>query len=110
MEGWLCQLMVYKVFNRIAFSLQAHMSNTKGGDKQYRHNQQLEELRNLQDKLSGEKASWATTKEQEEKELEEKRQELLRLQVSNLTLLKISIFCWKKMLNPQITDISGKQF
>lgn len=60
------------------------MSNTKGGDKQYRHNQQLEELRNLQDKLSGEKASWAATKEQEEKELEEKRQELLRLQVSKV--------------------------
>ncbi|ERL91348.1 hypothetical protein D910_08680, partial [Dendroctonus ponderosae] len=63
-------------------SLQAQVSNMKGTDKQYRHNQQLEELRNLQDKLSGEKASWAATREQEEKELEEKRQELLRLQVS----------------------------
>ncbi|KAL1501089.1 hypothetical protein ABEB36_006480 [Hypothenemus hampei] len=61
-------------------SLQAQMSNFKGADKQYRHNQQLEELRNLQDKLSGEKASWAATKEQEERELEEKRQDLLRLQ------------------------------
>ncbi|KAH1000684.1 hypothetical protein HUJ04_012983 [Dendroctonus ponderosae] len=61
-------------------SLQAQVSNMKGTDKQYRHNQQLEELRNLQDKLSGEKASWAATREQEEKELEEKRQELLRLQ------------------------------
>ncbi|XP_066155730.1 rho guanine nucleotide exchange factor 18 isoform X2 [Euwallacea fornicatus] len=61
-------------------SLQAQMSSVKGADKLYRHNQQLEELRNLQDKLSGEKASWAATKEQEEKELEEKRQELVRLQ------------------------------
>lgn len=87
-----------KVYNCIAFSLQAHMSNTKGGDKQYRHNQQLEELRNLQDKLSGEKASWAATKEQEEKELEEKRQELLRLQVSNLTLLKLSTLGQKNII------------
>lgn len=78
-----------KCFNCGAFSLQAHMSNTKGGDKQYRHNQQLEELRNLQDKLSGEKASWAATKEQEEKELEEKRQELLRLQVINVFHLNV---------------------
>ncbi|XP_050311680.1 rho guanine nucleotide exchange factor 18 isoform X2 [Anthonomus grandis grandis] len=61
-------------------SLQAQMVNLRGGDKQYRHNQQLEELRNLQDKLSVEKASWAATKEQEEKEMEEKRQELVRLQ------------------------------
>ncbi|XP_030746560.1 rho guanine nucleotide exchange factor 2-like isoform X2 [Sitophilus oryzae] len=61
-------------------SLQAQMVNVKGSDKQYRHNQQLEELRNLQDKLSGEKASWAANKEKEEQELEEKRQELLRLQ------------------------------
>ncbi|XP_076268316.1 rho guanine nucleotide exchange factor 18 cysts isoform X3 [Rhynchophorus ferrugineus] len=61
-------------------SLQAQLANLKGSDKQYRHNQQLEELRNLQDKLSGEKASWAAMKEQEEKEIEEKRQGLLRLQ------------------------------
>ncbi|CAH1126288.1 unnamed protein product [Ceutorhynchus assimilis] len=61
-------------------SLQAQISSVKGGDKHNRHNQQLEELRNLQDKLSVEKASWAASKEQEEKELEEKRQELLRLQ------------------------------
>lgn len=50
------------------------------GSKQYRHNQQLEELRNLQDKLSGEKAAWAATRDQEAKELEEKRNELLKLQ------------------------------
>lgn len=71
---------------KLSFSLQAQMTNIKGADKQYRHNQQLEELRNLQDKLSGEKASWAAMKEQEEKELEEKRQELLRLQVCFIKL------------------------
>lgn len=55
----------------------------KGGpdSKQYRHNQQLEELRNLQDKLSVEKTAWAATKDQEEKMLEQKKAELLRLQV-----------------------------
>ncbi|XP_045465556.1 rho guanine nucleotide exchange factor 18 isoform X4 [Harmonia axyridis] len=50
------------------------------GSKQYKHNQQLEELRNLQDKLSKEKAEWATQKEQEMQELEEKRKELQRVQ------------------------------
>ncbi|XP_056645208.1 rho guanine nucleotide exchange factor 18 isoform X6 [Diorhabda sublineata] len=63
-------------------SLQAQVATLKGGadSKQYRHNQQLEELRNLQDKLSGEKAAWNALKEQETKELEEKKAELQRLQ------------------------------
>ncbi|XP_072387659.1 uncharacterized protein cyst isoform X2 [Diabrotica undecimpunctata] len=63
-------------------SLQAQNVTLKGGadSKQYRHNQQLEELRNLQDKLSGEKAAWNALKEQETKELEEKKAELQRLQ------------------------------
>ncbi|VEN48664.1 unnamed protein product [Callosobruchus maculatus] len=63
-------------------SLQAQIVTLKGGadSKQYRHNQQLEELRNLQDKLSGEKAAWAAMRDQEAKELEEKKSELLRLQ------------------------------
>ncbi|KAJ8962807.1 hypothetical protein NQ318_001207 [Aromia moschata] len=64
-------------------SLQAQITTLKGGvesAKQYRHNQQLEELRNLQDKLSVEKAAWTVTRDQEAKELEEKKAELLRLQ------------------------------
>ncbi|CAG9862692.1 unnamed protein product [Phyllotreta striolata] len=63
-------------------SLQAQIMTLRGGadSKQYRHNQQLEELRNLQDKLSGEKAAWNALKEQETKELDEKKTELLRLQ------------------------------
>lgn len=65
-------------------SMQAQMMTMKGGgdgSKQYRHNQQLEELRNLQDRFSGEKAAWAMTRDQEAKDLDEKRTELLKLQV-----------------------------
>lgn len=47
----------------------------------YRHNQQLEELRNLQDKLTQEKESWIRDRDSELKDLEEKREQLLRLQV-----------------------------
>ncbi|CAG9821076.1 unnamed protein product [Phaedon cochleariae] len=63
-------------------SLQAQIMTLRGGadSRMYRHNQQLEELRNLQDKLSGEKTAWMATKEMETKELEEKKAELLRLQ------------------------------
>lgn len=46
----------------------------------YKHNQQLEELRNLQNELSVEKTVWAATRDQEAKELEEKKAVLLRLQ------------------------------
>lgn len=79
------------------FSLQAQIVTLRGsadGSKQYRHNQQLEELRNLQDKLSAEKAAFAAARDQEAKELEEKRQELLRLQVKLdfINLLSIKNF------------------
>ncbi|KAF4519313.1 hypothetical protein B566_EDAN005253, partial [Ephemera danica] len=46
----------------------------------YKHNQQLEELRNLQDRLTHEKEAWNREKENEEKDIEERRVELLRLQ------------------------------
>ncbi|GLH14223.1 uncharacterized protein GBIM_18605 [Gryllus bimaculatus] len=46
----------------------------------YKHNQQLEELRNLQDRLTQEREAWQRERDSEEKEIEEKRQELLRLQ------------------------------
>lgn len=49
----------------------------------YRHNQQLEELRNLQDKLTQEKESWIRERDIEIKDLEEKREQLLKLQVSD---------------------------
>lgn len=46
----------------------------------YRHNDQLEELRNLQDKLQEEKTAWQKQKETEERELEEQRQSQKALQ------------------------------
>lgn len=48
----------------------------------YRHNQQLEELRNLQDKLTQEKECWIRERDTEIKDLEERREQLLKLQVS----------------------------
>jgi len=59
-------------------------SNISLKDKRpvYRHNQQLEELRNLQDKLTQEKETWMRERDSEIKDLEEKREQFLRLQVS----------------------------
>lgn len=51
---------------------------------QYRPNQQLEELRNLQDKFTAEKAQWQQIRDQEEKDLDEKKAELLKLQVHKI--------------------------
>lgn len=53
--------------------LNAHRENPKS---MYRHNDQLEELRNLQDKLQEEKTEWLKRKEQEERELYDQRNEL----------------------------------
>ncbi|XP_071444496.1 rho guanine nucleotide exchange factor 18 isoform X2 [Hetaerina americana] len=70
-------------------SLQAQLSACKAQLNQedgrerrpiYRHNQQLEELRNLQDRLSQEKEAWQRERENEEREVEEKKAELSRLQ------------------------------
>ncbi|XP_025413121.1 rho guanine nucleotide exchange factor 18 isoform X2 [Sipha flava] len=61
----------------------SNMSSSSGlKDKRpiYRHNQQLEELRNLQDKLTQEKELWMRERDSEMKDLEEKREQLLRLQ------------------------------
>lgn len=75
----------------VHFSLQAQLLACKsqltqedGRERRpvYRHNQQLEELRNLQDRLSQEKEAWQREKENEDRDLREKRAELLRLQVS----------------------------
>ncbi|XP_050541691.1 rho guanine nucleotide exchange factor 18 isoform X2 [Daktulosphaira vitifoliae] len=57
-------------------------NNWSSKDKKpvYRHNQQLEELRNLQDKLTQEKEIWIRERDLELKELEEKREQLQRLQ------------------------------
>ncbi|XP_067622138.1 rho guanine nucleotide exchange factor 18 [Eurosta solidaginis] len=46
----------------------------------YTHNDQLEELRNLQDKLQEEKVAWMRHKEQQEQDLDEKHEQLIKLQ------------------------------
>lgn len=57
-------------------------SDEKDRKPTYRHNHQLEELRNIQDKLNQDKEAWLREKEMEEKELEEKRCKLFLLEVS----------------------------
>lgn len=55
-------------------SLQSQLNNYRENPKtMYRHNDQLEELRNLQDRLQEDKTAWLKRKEHEEKELEEER-------------------------------------
>lgn len=75
------------------YSLQSQLAvfKTHGGPEpgdgrkpQFKPNQQLEELRNLQDRLSAEKSAWIQARDQEQRELEEKRVELLRLHVGNI--------------------------
>ncbi|KAG8242498.1 hypothetical protein J6590_063612 [Homalodisca vitripennis] len=60
----------------------AQLAGEEGRERRpiYRHNQQLEELRNLQDKLTHEKEAWQRERETEERDLEERKAQLLRLQ------------------------------
>ncbi|KOX74133.1 A-kinase anchor protein 13 [Melipona quadrifasciata] len=65
-------------------SLQAQLAACKEGsmgklNNRPNPNRQLEELRNLQDKLSQEKAAFRAASQQEQKQLEEERAELARL-------------------------------
>ncbi|XP_055319921.1 rho guanine nucleotide exchange factor 18 isoform X4 [Sitodiplosis mosellana] len=53
--------------------LNAHRENPKS---MYRHNDQLEELRNLQDRLQDEKTEWLKRREQEERDLADQKSEL----------------------------------
>lgn len=56
-------------------SLQSQINAYRDNPKlMYRHNDQLEELRNLQDKLQEEKTVWLKQKEMQERELDERRQ------------------------------------
>lgn len=62
-------------------SLHAQVNAIRDNPKtMYRHNDQLEELRNLQDKIQEEKTTWMKQKEMQEKELDERRAEQLALQ------------------------------
>lgn len=58
--------------------LNAHRENPKSI---YRHNDQLEELRNLQDKIQEEKTEWLKRKEQQERELYDEKSELETLKI-----------------------------
>lgn len=65
-------------------SLQSQLNNYRDNPKtMYRHNDQLEELRNLQDRLQEEKTTWLKQKEHQEREIEEerKRQKILQDQI-----------------------------
>ncbi|CAB0008490.1 unnamed protein product [Nesidiocoris tenuis] len=50
------------------------------GRPEYRRNQQLEELRNLQDKLQSEREIWQRQRDSESKELDQKKEDLSKLQ------------------------------
>lgn len=66
-------------------SLQGQLKNfrDKNPKKMFSHSDQLEELRNLQDRIQKEKISWTKIKEQQEKEIEESlaKHKLLRNQI-----------------------------
>jgi A-kinase anchor protein 13 len=69
-----------------ADSLKAELSEIRekstimGG--RYKHNQLLEDLRNLQESLAQEKKTWALEKDSMEQEMEAKKKELAKIQVS----------------------------
>lgn len=65
-------------------SLHAQVQQFRENPKtMYRHNDQLEELRNAQDKFQEEKATWLKQKEQDEKDIDEQRKYLQQLQKQN---------------------------
>lgn len=61
-------------------SLQNQLNVYRDNPKTHRHNDQLEELRNLQDRLQEEKTTWLKQKESQERELEEQRNQQMLLQ------------------------------
>ncbi|XP_063700825.1 rho guanine nucleotide exchange factor 18 isoform X4 [Culicoides brevitarsis] len=62
-------------------SLQTQLTTYRENPKSiYRHNDQLEELRNLQDKLTEEKAEWLKQREEQQRELDEQRLQQKQLQ------------------------------
>ena len=48
----------------------------------YKHNQQLEELRTLQERLQEERRSWQEQKMEQEREYKQKQESMAKLQVS----------------------------
>lgn len=75
--------------------LKAH-SGEAPGRPLYRHNQQLEELRNLQDKLQSEREVWQREKDTEMRELQQKKNELTKLKVGITISNSLSISMVRK--------------
>uniref|UniRef100_A0A182WIZ1 DH domain-containing protein n=1 Tax=Anopheles minimus TaxID=112268 RepID=A0A182WIZ1_9DIPT len=89
-------------------SLQHQLNSFRENPKTlYRHNDQLEELRNLQDKLQEEKTIWQKQKEQEERELEETRhsqkalQEQIRAEQEDIRQQREQLYRKMEMLSSQ---------
>lgn len=88
-----------------------HELNQSSGEKDrnpiYKHNQRLEELRNLQDRLTQEREQWQREKENQQKELDEREKQLLKLQVSNYGAYLLDTFQhrWMRMLLGWIYNI-----
>ena len=57
------------------------------------HNQRLEELRNLQDRLSKEKAEWQRERAHQEEQITDQRKQLLKLQEQVPYIITCSITC-----------------
>lgn len=84
--------------------LNAHRENPKS---MYRHNDQLEELRNLQDKLSEEKTEWLKRREMEEKELIDQKSDLELLK-SKLRAEQIDIGQQRDELHKKMQILSNQ--
>lgn len=70
-------------FRILSFSLRSKV--VIGGasvDSRFRHSQKLEELRNIQEQISLERAHWTKEKDAQEKWISEKKEEIKKKQVS----------------------------
>lgn len=58
-------------------------------DSRFRHSQKLEELRNIQEQISLERAQWTKEKDAQEKWIVEKKIEIQKKQVSSSEIINI---------------------
>ncbi|CAH1391164.1 unnamed protein product [Nezara viridula] len=86
-------------------TLKSHLGDS--GKTTYRHNQQLEELRNLQDKLQSEKEIWQRERDSELNELEQRREELLQLQ-EQIRLEQADIIQQREKLYRKLETLSSQ--
>jgi hypothetical protein len=57
----------------------------------YKHNQQLEELRNLQEQLQEERRLWQETRQEQQQDLHHKKETMARLQVRQTGCRRTSV-------------------